>query len=88
MSADQSNCPKCGRPGVVTDVGTASKRRYLRCTDNDNCGTRWQEKNAAAVTLGRLGGMARAASTTPQQREQIAKSGAVAAQEKRIRVRS
>lgn len=88
MSDEQGKCPKCGRAGVVTSIGTASKRRYMRCTDSDNCGATWQEKNAAAVTLGRLGGMARAASTTAQQREAIAKSGAVAAEAKRVRVRA
>ena len=60
-------CPKCGRPAVLYQIGSASGRGHYQCSDRDNCGTQWR-----AVALGRLGGIARAAKLSPERREEIA----------------
>ena len=65
-------CPKCGRPAVLYQVGSASGRGHYQCSDRDNCGAQWREKNPAAVALGKQGGAARAAALTPERRSEIA----------------
>ena len=72
MEAQEVRCPKCGRLAVLYQMGSASGRGHYQCSDRDNCGTQWREKNPAAVTLGRLGGIARAAALSPARREEIA----------------
>ena len=69
MSEDQSKCA-CGTEGQVTDTGSASGRRHYRCPA---CGCIWREKNAAAVALGSLGGKARAAALSEEQRRDAAR---------------
>lgn len=65
-------CPKCSRPGVLVQIGSASGRGHYQCSDIDDCGVVWREKNPAAVALGRLGGLARAQALSPARREEIA----------------
>lgn len=85
--SEEINCPKCNKPGMLESTGTASGRRYYRCSNREECGIRWQEKNAAAVSLGRLGGMARAAKMSPEDREASAIKAGLASKAKRIKVR-
>ena len=72
IEAQEVKCPKCGRPADLYQVGSASGRGHYQCSDRDSCGTQWREKNPAAVALGRLGGIARAAALSPERREEIA----------------
>lgn len=62
---DQSICAACNVPGQITDTGSASGRKHYRCP---SCGVTWREKNAAAVALGSLGGRARTAAMSPEER--------------------
>lgn len=64
MSDDQSMCG-CGAQGQITDTGSASGRKHYRCPA---CGNTWREKNPAAVALGSLGGKARTAALSPEER--------------------
>jgi tRNA(Ile2) C34 agmatinyltransferase TiaS len=64
---DQSLCA-CGAHGQITETGSASGRKHYRCSE---CGALWREKrdkNPAAVALGALGGKARTAALTPEER--------------------
>ena len=74
----------CGVEGQVTDTGSASGRKHYRCPA---CGAVWRGKNAAAVALGALGGKARAAALSPEQRVEAAKYANDAKRE-RIRLRT
>lgn len=62
-------CPKCSKPGKLIEVGSASGRGHYRC---EWCGTSWREKSAAAVALGKLGGIARAERLSIERRSEIA----------------
>lgn len=64
--SDQAICA-CGTEGQVTDTGSASGRKHYRCP---KCGRVWREKNPAAVALGSLGGKARSAALSPEERSQ------------------
>ncbi len=70
--AQEVRCPKCGRPAVLYQTGSASGRGHYQCSDRDSCGAQWREKNPAAAVLGRLGGVARAVALTPERRSEIA----------------
>jgi len=70
------NCPNCRWEAVeVVDVGTASGRKTYRCP---KCRVKWREKNAAAVALGSLGGKARAAALSPEERQTQAADASIA----------
>lgn len=72
IEAQEVKCPRCGRPAVLYQTGSASGRGHYQCSDRDNCGTQWREKNQAAVALGRQGGVARAMALTSERRSEIA----------------
>ena len=64
----KSNCPQCGGDGKVLGQGTATGRLKYGCLS----GHEWWGKNPAAVALGKLGGAARTASLSPEQRSRLA----------------
>lgn len=74
---DIVHCPKCKAPAELVQVGSASGRGHYRCSDRD-CNNQWREKNQAAVSLGRLGGMARSASLSKERKEELATAAAEA----------
>jgi hypothetical protein len=62
------------RPKRPTDINLVGRQIVEEAT-----GQKFEsKKNPAAVMLGGLGGAARAKKLTPQQRQEIAKKGAVA----------
>ena len=66
-------CGKCSIEMIVIGVGTASGRLTYQC---EKCGDKQLGKNLAAMQLGSLGGRARAAALTEEQRrEQAIKGG-------------
>ena len=67
--SNEALCSKCLVEGAVIDVGTASGRVHRQCPQ---CRSIWREKNAAAVAMGRLGGIARANSISKERAEEIA----------------
>jgi NMD protein affecting ribosome stability and mRNA decay len=71
--SSEALCEKCLVEGVVIDTGTASGRKHYRCQE---CGATWRGKNAAAVTMGRLGGQARANNISKDRAEAIATDAA------------
>lgn len=75
MSAEIVHCPKCNATAELVQIGSASGRGHYRCSDRD-CNNQWREKNQAAVSLGRLGGMARSLSLSKERKEQIATAAA------------
>ena len=73
----KSLCEKCGVEVDPVGIGSASGRLYYQ-----HCGVQWVGKNPAAVALGTLGGRARAASLSPEQRQKIAEKAGNAFAEK------
>lgn len=71
----QDLCHKCGTAGIKLRTGTASGRNHYKCP---SCGSEWREKNLAAVAMGRLGGAARAAAMSKQERVSQAEVAAAA----------
>jgi len=61
---EKSKCSKCGAEVEPIGVGSASGRLNYQ-----HCGITWWGKNPAAVALGSLGGKARAAAMSPEQRK-------------------
>lgn len=61
-------CPTCSAPSVITDIGSASGHKYLRCTNNA-CGIAFLAKNPHQQAAAR----ARMSKLTPEQRSRQAK---------------
>ena len=72
-------CVKCSVPMDIVGVGTASGRLKYHCS---KCGVEQWGKNLAAMTLGSLGGKARAQALTPEKRQEIAEKAGNAFAEK------
>lgn len=79
MSAEHACCPACGAPSQPLTTGTATGQRYYRCA-NPKCRSEWREKprekNPAAVAMGAMGGAARAAALTAEERRASAEQAA------------
>lgn len=79
---EEESCPTCGEWCTLKSVEERNEdRKVFLCP---NCGS-WQKKNAAAMTLGKLGGLARARSLSSQQRHDIAVLARRAGIEKALR---
>lgn len=73
-------CVKCGALGEAIGIGSATGRIYYRCVP---CASQWHGKNPAAVAAGILGGNARAAAMSSEQRHEQAVKAVTARWEKR-----
>ena len=71
----QSTCAKCQILVDATGVGSATGRLYYHCPQ---CGVEWAGKNAAAITLGSIGGKKSAEAHTPEERRKKSSRAAIA----------